>query len=510
VVDAVQEVVRRRDSGLGWVLRTDIADGFPTLPRDTAVRLLLAALPDDSLNRMVEALTHRRTTTRHGRRDVAGLAQGVSLSPLLCNLVLKTLDDALLDQGFPVVRFADDLAVPCASSDDARTALRVATRAVREQGMNLNQEKTEITSFDQGFCFLGEDFGPTYPPVVPEHRVEEPTARVLYVGLPGSRVRVQAGRIVVTTKNEVDALSVPSSHVGRVVLFGPVGLSAGARSWLLSQGVDAVFLSRRGGYLGHTVAGPGRTRIVRLRAQLVTADDPERTLHFGRAAIRSKIRHQITLLQRFLDPTTAEDVRPDLALMRTMMNLVPDAAATDELMGIEGAAAKSYFHAWTHLLPEDVTFTGRNRRPPMDVVNAALGYGYAILLGECVSALMACGLEPAAGLLHADDDYRPSLALDLMEEFRPYVVDQVVVHLCRRKTLTAQHGRERKGESGVWLTKEGKTVLVDAYEKRMQQFTGGAIVGFSGTIRRHIYRQAQRLAAFVHDPDVEWMGLSWR
>ena len=510
VLDAVQQVARFRDEGYTWVLRTDVDDCFPTLPRDMALGWLLAALPDDSADELIEHLTNRRTSTRHGLRDVPGVPQGTSLSPLLCNLVLHVLDDALMDAGFPVVRYADDLTVPCRSENEAKAACHIATKAAKELGMSLGTDKTQITTFTEGFCFLGEDFGPTYPPVSLEHRIEEPTARVLYVGVQGGRVRSDNGRIVVTTKDEVDALSVPSSHVSRVVLFGSVGLSAGARSWLLGQGVDCVFLSRRGSYLGHAVSATSSVRVERLRAQLSVSENIERSLAFGREVIKSKIRHQITLIQRFNDRQVADDIKPDLELMRAMLALAPTASTRDELMGVEGAAAKAYFSSFNRLVPSDLGFAGRTRQPPMDVVNAALGYGYAILLGECVSALVACGLEPAVGLLHADDARRPSLALDLMEEFRPYVVDQVVLQLCRKKALTTSHGREKKGESGVWLTKEGKTVLVDAYERRMLQFTGGALAGFSGTIRRHVLRQAQRLSAFVLCDQPEWTGLSWR
>jgi CRISPR associated protein, Cas1 family len=111
---------------------------------------------------------------------------------------------------------------------------------------------------------------------------------------------------------------------------------------------------------------------------------------------------------------------------------------------VPGAAARAYFGALGQIMPDGMTFAGRSRRPPEDIINAALSYGYAIILGETVSALCAAGLDPAIGLLHADDDNRPSLALDLMEEFRPLVVDQVVVSAARRAELRPEHGhRER-------------------------------------------------------------------
>jgi CRISPR-associated protein Cas1 len=190
--------------------------------------------------------------------------------------------------------------------------------------------------------------------------------------------------------------------------------------------------------------------------------------------------------------------------------LLPDAATRDELMGIEGAAARAYFAALQVLLPAELGFGGRTRRPPLDVVNAALSYDYEVLLGEAVSALGAAGLDPAVGMLHADDDARPSLALDLIEEFRPLVVDQVVAAAARRGELRLEHGRHEEGVPGVLLTRAGRETVIGAYERRMLQFTRGALPDFAGSLRRHLYRQAERVAAYVTGHSTTWTGLSWR
>ena len=189
--------------------------------------------------------------------------------------------------------------------------------------------------------------------------------------------------------------------------------------------------------------------------------------------------------------------------------MVAEATTPAELMGLEGAAAAQYFPRFGAMMPEGLEFTFRSRRPPRDVVNAALSYLYTILLGECVTALQAAGLDPAIGVLHSDQDNRPSLALDLMEEFRPFVVDSVVMTAARLRALTPAHGREEPG-AGTLLTKAGKEALLTSYEKRLLTKTGGALPDFSGTIRAHLYRQAHRLRASIMDHDEPWTGLSWR
>ena len=151
------------------------------------------------------------------------------------------------------------------------------------------------------------------------------------------------------------------------------------------------------------------------------------------------------------------------------------ACTLDEIMGIEGACSNAYFDALAACVPADVTFDGRSRRPPRDLPNAALSYGYAILLSECVGALHAAGLEPSLGIAHTPTDKRPSLALDLMEQFRPLLVDQTVMALLRIRKLRPEHGVVEAEAGGVWLGGDGKKILVDAYEAACQRSVTGAL-----------------------------------
>ena len=440
VADAVQTLARLRDEGLAWVARADVADCFPNIPVPHLRRLIAAVVDDGPLRDLIGAFLGRASTGQGGVRPVTGLAQGSPLSPLWANLVLTRVDERLADAGFPTIRYADDLAAAAASKDEAWEAMRVASDAVGELGMRLGTGKSDVMSFAEGFTFLGEDFGPRYPPALDDHRVVDPPRRVLYAGVQGSRVRLEAGRLLVESGQDEELLDVASGLLERLVCFGAVGVSAGVRSWALAHGIDMVFLSRRGSYLGHAWGGGDRTRVFRLRAQLAAADDVGRCLVFGRAVVEAKVRKQVIVLRRLARRDNADIVAEATGLMTQLLPMLPDAGATEELMGLEGAAARAYFGALGVLMPAGLTFEGRSRQPPQDVVNAALSYGYAILAGEAVSALCAAGLDPAIGLLHADADRRPSLALDLMEEFRPLIVDQVVTAAIKRGSL---HRRAR-------------------------------------------------------------------
>lgn len=516
VTDAVQAVVALREEGLTWVVRTDVDDCFPSVPVGLARRMFAALVDDADLLRVVDLLMARAYVARkRGRRMVRGLPQGCALSPLMTNLVLSQVDQAVQGRGFPIVRYADDIVIAAASREQAWEAARCVAAAVEELGMQLGSEDTHVMSFDEGFAFLGEDFGTRYPPAMGP-RVEDGDSKVLYVGLQGGRVRIEAGRVVVESADDTEVLDVAAGHVARVVCFGSVGFSAGARSWAFANDVDVVFASRRGSFQGLLVGGGGRARVDRLQAQLGLTRTAA-AMPICRAIIDAKITKQVVVLQRFTRPEHADAVRDAVTSMRTAARMLPDAATPDEAMGLEGAAAAAYFPALGSLMPPELTFRTRSRQPPLDVANSALSFLYTVLLGECATALLAVGLDPGIGVLHAVHERRPSLALDLLEELRPMVVDQVVVEAARQDRLTREHARTDEARPGVMLTKAGRQALLDGYERRMLQTTRGALPGFAGTIRRHLYRQAQRLQSAIAEAAADatpsrttWTGLSWR
>jgi len=503
-------VAQLRDEGLLWVARTDFHDCFGSIPVPRLRRMLEVLIEDPALLAVIEALLDRTAAARGSAALVSGLPQGCPLSPLWTNLVLSGFDAQVSRAGFPLVRYADDVVALAASEGEAWEAMRVMSEAAGGLGMPLGADKSAVMSFEDGFCFIGEDFGPRYPPASRDSRVVEPARRVLYLGMQGAHARIAEGRLVVESPQDQELLDVPSGLVERIVSFGAIGISAGLRSWALSAGVDLVFLSRRGRYLGHGWAAASQHRLARLRAQLAMADDISRVLPFARAVVDAKARKQMVLLQRAARRDNAEAATTAVSQIGHLLAMLAGCASREELMGIEGAAARAYFAALGQIVPDDMRFDGRSRQPPADTINAALSYGYAILVSECVSALCAAGLDPGIGLLHAEQDQRPSLALDLMEEFRPLVVDQVVIAAARRAELRPGHGHHEETLHGVLLTKAGREVVVGEYERRMLQHTKGALPGLSGSLRRHLYRQAERLAAYIHDPAATWTGLSWR
>jgi len=275
VADAAQEVVRLREEGYTHVLRTDVHDCFPSLPVALLRRQLEFLIAEPEILAVVDLLLDRYTRfPGKGRGVIPGLPQGSPLSPLLANLALIPLDEALVDAGFPVVRYADDLVIALEEPGDAPEALRTATKVLKELGMELGAEKTAVASFFEGFAFLGEDFGPRYPPAEGEGRIREPDKKILYVAKQGSRIQARKGRVQVI-QDDHELLSVPVSDISRMVCFGSVGVTAGARSWALQNGVDVLLASRGGGFhrtIETTPEGCAERRLV------VPVHDPPRRM----------------------------------------------------------------------------------------------------------------------------------------------------------------------------------------------------------------------------------------
>ena len=428
------------------------------------------------------------------------------IASVLADAALLDLDRYATGRGLRYSRVGTALMLAAPSDQRLADAIDTVAVAAIGAGARLTDVTTQYIDEEKALASIGID-----PRIT--RSSDEPTGqadRILYVGRDGARVHVKAGRVLVDAPGSLPATSVPKNSVTRIVLSGNVGLSAGARSWAMRSGVDVVCLSRRGSYQGALIGANRGAHASRLLAQVALTGDRERRVRLAASLIGAKIRGQIHVLTPIARRDEAVHVADTTAHMHPWRRSLAGARTLDELMGIEGACSNAYFDALSACVPADVTFDGRSRRPPRDLPNAALSYGYAILLSECVGALYAAGLEPSLGIAHAPTDKRPSLALDLMEQCRPLLVDQTVIALLRTRKLRPEHGVVEAEAGGVWLGGDGKKILVDAYEAASQRSVTGALPGYSGSWRRHIARSAQMLARAIAEPDYQWSGVAWR
>ena len=409
---------------------------------------------------------------------------------VLADAALLDLDRYATGRGLLYSRVGTTLMLAAPSDQRLAEAIDAVAAAAINAGARVTDVTTQYIDDKKVLASVGIDPWVTRPSDEPTGQAD----RILYVGRDGAHIHIKAGRVIVDAPGSLPSTSVPKNSVTRIVLSGNVGLSAGARSWAMRSSVDVVCLSRRGSYQGALIGANRGAHASRLLAQVALTGDHERRVRLAASLIDAKIRGQIHVLTRIARRDETVHVADTTAHMHAWRRSLVGARTLDEIMGIEGACSNAYFDALSACVPADVTFDGRSRRPPRDLPNAALSYGYAILLSECVGALHAAGLEPSRGIAHAPTDKLPSLALDLMEQFRPLLVDQTVMALLRTCKLRPEHGVVEAEAGGVWLGSDGKKTLVDAYEAACQRSVTGALPGYSGSWRRHIAHSAQMLA----------------
>ena len=317
---------------------------------------------------------------------------------------------------------------------------------------------------------------------------------VLYLVEQGATLRKQGERLVVEKDGETLA-SVPAVKVEQVVIFGNVQLTTPAIVHLLTSGIDAAFLSVDGRYYGRLLSAESRFGELR-RRHIRLVDDAAQALEVARAMVRAKLHNGRTLLQRAYRDRPHPELRGAIDGLEAVLARVSRATRLSSLVGLEGQGSAVYFRGFKHVLRQDLGFTVRARRPPPDPVNVLLSFGYTLLAYGVQAAVHTVGLDPYVGFLHAPSYSRPSLVLDLMEEFRPVVVDSVVLRLVNARILTAADfvAQPEVVERPVLLAEAGRRRFLEAYEERVQTRVTEPRAGEQVTLRRLFELQARQIA----------------
>ena len=363
--------------------------------------------------------------------------------------------------------------------------------------LRLNEDKTWKGEFADGVDFLGVRFTDRIPPWTPETDTTDPEQRSLLIHRQGAYVKLKDGQVRVVDRDE-ELLAVPISLVRQIVMFGRVRMSSWLRNQALEMGIDLVFLSRSGRYLGAAIGDRGGATDV-VPAQIAAMTDLGWSLELSRRFVAGKIANMRTLLvKRTRHKEIATRLRSETRALADARRAVLRASTLDELRGVEGAATRRYFVALVLLVPPDVEFHGRNRRPPRDPMNSLLSFGYALLLPEVEAACRTAGLDPWFGFLHRPGHNRPSLALDLIEEFRPLIVDTIAVSAFNRGTLHPDRDFVTTEQRGCRIeSSEARKRYIASYETRMLRRFAHVPSGTRGSYRRALHLQARQLATVL-------------
>ena len=295
----------------------------------------------------------------------------------------------------------------------------------------------------------------------------------LFVTTQGAYLAKQGDTVCVNVEQETK-LRVPIHNLGSVVCFGNVGCSPFLMGFCGEQNVTLSFLSENGRFLAR-VHGPVSGNVLLRKEQYRRSDDASASALIARSLITAKLANSRIVLQRA--QRDREDLQHSSAIGKALDSLweliqaVKDETDLDRIRGIEGTGANAYFSVLDLLIgasKEQFFFKERSRRPPLDNMNALLSFLYTLLVHDVESALEAVGLDPAVGFLHRDRPGRPSLALDLMEEFRAYLADRLALSLVNRQQIKPE-GFTKTESGAVTMDDETRKAVLIAWQKRKQE-----------------------------------------
>lgn len=298
----------------------------------------------------------------------------------------------------------------------------------------------------------------------------------LYVTTQNAYLHKEGQSVVVNVEKET-RLRVPVHTLDGIVCFGAVSMSPFLMHHCAENNVAVSFLSMYGKFLAR-IQGPVSGNVLLRREQYRVADNPEAAAGIARHMLIGKIANARTVLRRALrdhgDQEGVHALEKSQHRLRQYFRRLENPMPIDELRGNEGEAAASYFAAFPQLITakdEAFVFRGRNRRPPTDPINALLSFTYTLLVHDCRSALEGVGLDPCVGYLHTDRPGRPSLALDLMEEFRAFLADRLVLSLINRKQIQPKDFNDSAGGAVSMTDSARKTLLVTWQKRKLEEIT---------------------------------------
>ena len=574
VEQAVNRIQCLQRRGYQWVVDADIENFFDSIDHTLLMLQVGKLVTDTGLLRLIQQWL--RATVVDGDRQFVlhkGVAQGSPIAPLLSNLYLDHLDEALLDNNLCLVRFADDFLILCKSQDRAEQALEITDKLLSQLRLELNTCKTRIVHFNQGFRFLGVqfirslafkieadepdllaclpvdsakatpastaqpqkqplsimalafseanlnagDFPGRQVPVENRERPDqenqpvdhEPLLRTLYLLQHGQVLGKESERLIVRQEQKIVA-EIPAIKVDQIMVFGNAQITTQAMQFCLQEQIPIYLLSGQGHYYG-VIDSFSTEPVVLQREQFLRADDSAFCLKMAVVLVQGKIANSRLLLQRLARRHNADVLTAAAATLKDALANLSGAGSLDELRGFEGNAAKVYFQALAATLDSAWGFSQRVRQPPTDGINAMLSYGYTLLFYNIYSLLRSRGLNPQVGFLHALRPGHPALASDMVEEFRALVVDAVVWKLALNQHLTPDDFDTPKtvGE-GCLLKPHARQLFIKALEENLNSAITHPGAGTQLDYRRCMEYQVQHLSEVIRGTETGYQAMVLR
>lgn len=299
----------------------------------------------------------------------------------------------------------------------------------------------------------------------------------LFITTPGTWLSLRNNNVVV----KIDGVEKNAVNIGileSILCFGQVNATFPLMGYCAEHGVNFAFFGENGKFLGR-VQGPVHGNVLLRRGQYRIADDDAQAASIVRCVLLGKLANTKAALRRFMrdhppEGAAGEKFHAAVSTVEALAAQIKGSRDTDEMRGFEGTAARAYFDVFDGMIlhqKEGFKFAGRTKRPPLDAVNAMLSFVYALLANDAEAALEGVGLDPAVGFLHKDRSGRSSLALDLMEEFRPWLADRFVLSMINKQQVKPENFRTT--ESGAVTMDDGarKKILAEWHDRKQDEIT---------------------------------------
>lgn len=288
----------------------------------------------------------------------------------------------------------------------------------------------------------------------------------IYVYEQGARISIKENRIEI--KKDDYLKSFPLMTIDNIIIFGNAHLTTGAIKSLLKRGINTTWLSKNGNFYGR-LESTKHVNVLRQKKQLLLSENNSINLEISKKFIYGKVNNQLIVLKRRYRNYPQNEVKQNINQIVILGNKIMKARTLNELIGYEGNIAKLYFKGISFAMKDEFKFEGRTRMPPMDPFNSMISFGYTLLMYEIYSAVINRGLHPYFGFLHKDKYKHPALCSDLMEEWRPILVDSLAIMMINKNQVKIDDFTINSENNGILLSKELIKTYINMYEVNLRK-----------------------------------------
>lgn len=532
-LQAVSKIEKYRDQGYDYVLDADISNYFNNIPQKLLKTELTRYVHCQDLVKLIfssiKQMQYHRKVRLFGEADGLGVPQGSPLSPVLANMYLDPLDEALMAADYKIIRYADDFVVLCKSLKAAGKALELTKKILNKYQLTINADKTRVTDFESGFIFLGHFFignmvqklasidkqlhesswkwdapnteSENYKHAFtgkPVEQLSEPIDNENYAELQQQILDCNAlndshaqAKINLNLSNKLRTLylfkqgsvihkiagkievrhggetlqQIPITQIDSIMCFGAIHITRAVMLESFQNELPIIFMSITGHWQGMLRPYIATNKTLQSR-QLTTNEQP---LPIAKIIIEAKLHNSITTIRRYLRYHQSDEklANKQISTMTRLKKRVSSCQSLNSLRGLEGNCARIYFKVLQTIIPKEWNFKTRNRRPPQDPINAMLSLGYTLLFNNIYAFVMLREMIMEYGYVHAHYHKQPALALDMMEPFRSVVVDAVVLKLVKNNIINPIDFKYK--DKACLLTTKAKKIFVTALEKQLSK-----------------------------------------